>query len=126
MSRTLVLINEFGEIGLDHDLVTHSSDDVVIEMASGCLCCTIRGNLAKTLREAGDLLGLLQQAPADWFERPTDKDSDTVKIERRVEERFAARSARDYATADQICAELAALGVTVEDHGDGSAWRRTS
>ena len=52
MSRTLVLINEFGEIGLDHDLVTHSSDDVVIEMASGCLCCTIRGDLAKTLREA--------------------------------------------------------------------------
>jgi len=52
LSRTLVLINEFGEIGLDHDLVTHSKDDVVIEMSSGCLCCTIRGDLAKTLREA--------------------------------------------------------------------------
>ncbi len=52
MSRTLVLINEFGEIGLDHDLVTHSEDEVVIEMSSGCLCCTIRGELAKTLREA--------------------------------------------------------------------------
>lgn len=52
LRRTLVLINEFGEIGLDHDLVTHSSDDVVVEMASGCLCCTIRGDLAKALREA--------------------------------------------------------------------------
>ena len=52
LSRTLVLINEFGEIGLDHDLVTHSTDDVVIEMSSGCLCCTIRGDLAKTLSEA--------------------------------------------------------------------------
>ena len=52
LSRTLVLINEFGEIGLDHDLVTHSKDDVVIEMSSGCLCCTIRGDLAETLREA--------------------------------------------------------------------------
>ena len=52
LNRTLVLINEFGEIGLDHDLVTHSKDDVVIEMSSGCLCCTIRGDLAKTLREA--------------------------------------------------------------------------
>ena len=50
-SRTLVLINEFGEIGIDHELVTHSEDDVVIELASGCLCCTIRGDLAKTLRE---------------------------------------------------------------------------
>ncbi len=52
LNRTLVLINEFGEIGLDHDLVTHSADDVVIEMTSGCLCCTIRGDLAKTLQEA--------------------------------------------------------------------------
>ena len=52
LSRTLVLINEFGEIGLDHDLVAHGKDDVVIEMSSGCLCCTIRGDLAKTLREA--------------------------------------------------------------------------
>ena len=85
-----------------------------------------RASYKAALREAGDLLGLLQQAPADWFGRPTDRDSDTVKIEGLVEERFAARSARDYATADQIRAELAALGVTVEDHADGSAWRRTS
>ena len=53
LSRTLVLINEFGEIGLDqHFLTRHTEDDVVIEMSSGCLCCTIRGDLAKTLREA--------------------------------------------------------------------------
>ena len=52
LRRTLVLINEFGEIDLGHDLVTHSEDDTVIEMASGCLCCTIRGDLARTLREA--------------------------------------------------------------------------
>ncbi len=50
LSRTLVLINEFGEIGLDHDLVAQSKDDVVIEMSSGCLCCTIRGDLVNTLR----------------------------------------------------------------------------
>ena len=53
LSGTLVLINEFGEIGLDHHfLVMRSEDDVVIEMSSGCLCCTIRGDLAKTLHEA--------------------------------------------------------------------------
>ena len=39
LSRTLVLINEFGEIGLDHHfLVMRSKDDIVIEMSSGCLC----------------------------------------------------------------------------------------
>ena len=85
-----------------------------------------RASYKAALREAGDLLGLLQQSPADWFGRSAEKDSDMVKIERLVEERFAARSARDYATADRIRAELAALGVTIEDHGDGSAWRRTS
>ena len=66
LSRTLVLINEFGEIGLDHDLVTHSKDDVVIEMASGCLCCTIRGDLARTLREAP---GRFARGGKLWFDR---------------------------------------------------------
>ncbi len=66
LSRTLVLINEFGEIGLDHDLVMHSKDDVVIEMSSGCLCCTIRGDLAKTLREAP---GRFARGGELWFDR---------------------------------------------------------
>ena len=66
LSRTLVLINEFGEIGLDHDLVTYSKDDVVIEMSSGCLCCTIRGDLARTLREAP---GRFARGGKLWFDR---------------------------------------------------------
>lgn len=66
LSRTLVLINEFGEIGIDHDLVTHSTDDTVVEMASGCLCCTIRGDLAKTLREAP---GRFARNGEIWFDR---------------------------------------------------------
>ena len=48
MNRTAVIINEFGEIGLDHLLVEESSDNI-IEMSSGCLCCTIRGELVDTL-----------------------------------------------------------------------------
>ena len=51
MADTLVIINEFGEIALDHLLVTHSTENVVKEMSSGCICCTIRGDLAKTLRD---------------------------------------------------------------------------
>ena len=66
LSRTLLLINEFGEIGLDHDLVAHSRDDVVIEMSSGCLCCTIRGDLARTLREAP---GRFARGGELWFDR---------------------------------------------------------
>lgn len=45
-----VIINEFGKMPLDHQLVAHSTENVVMEMSSGCLCCTIRGDLVKTLR----------------------------------------------------------------------------
>ena len=49
MDRTAVVINEFGEIGIDHALVESADDDVVL-MSSGCLCCTIRGDMVDTLR----------------------------------------------------------------------------
>lgn len=49
MADTAVVINEFGEVGLDHLLVETSSDDTVV-LSSGCLCCTIRGDLVETLR----------------------------------------------------------------------------
>lgn len=52
MEKTLFIINEFGTIGLDHDLVSLAEDNQVVEMASGCLCCTIRGDLVKTLHDA--------------------------------------------------------------------------
>ncbi len=45
---TLVIVNEFGEVGIDHDLLEASSDDTIL-LANGCLCCTIRGNLVDTL-----------------------------------------------------------------------------
>ncbi len=51
-SRTLVIINEFGETSLDHLLVSKSSDEQIVELSSGCICCTIRGDLAKTLSDA--------------------------------------------------------------------------
>ena len=49
MDKTAVVINEFGEIGIDNMLVESIDDDVVL-MSSGCLCCTIRGDLVDTLK----------------------------------------------------------------------------
>jgi len=49
-SRTAVIINEFGEVGLDHELV-EASEDSFIELQTGCLCCKIRTDLAQTLAE---------------------------------------------------------------------------
>ncbi len=50
MGETAVLINEFGEVGLDHLLVRQISEDIVL-LNSGCLCCTVRGDLVDSLRE---------------------------------------------------------------------------
>ncbi|MGN6777307.1 CobW family GTP-binding protein [Rhizobium sp.] len=47
---TAVLINEFGEIGLDHDLVENVEGEMVL-LRSGCVCCTVRGELATALKE---------------------------------------------------------------------------
>jgi G3E family GTPase len=48
LAGTAVIVNEFGEIGLDH-LLVGESEDGIIELSSGCLCCTIRGELVTTL-----------------------------------------------------------------------------
>ncbi|WP_127090259.1 CobW family GTP-binding protein [Aquabacter cavernae] len=50
LSDTAVLINEFGEIGLDHLFVREVKDGVVL-LASGCLCCTVRGDLVSALED---------------------------------------------------------------------------
>jgi len=61
MANAAVIINEFGEIGLDHLLVETADEDIVVEMSSGCLCCTMRGDLVDTVqgllarRDAGDI-----------------------------------------------------------------------
>ena len=48
LACTAVIVNEFGEVGLDHALIEASSDGV-IELSDGCLCCTVRGDLVDTL-----------------------------------------------------------------------------
>ena len=53
MQKTAVIINEFGEIGLDHALIEHT-DENIIELQSGCICCTIQGDLNKTLIDLFD------------------------------------------------------------------------
>lgn len=48
-SDTAVLINEFGEVALDHLLVEAVPEDISIEVTSGCLCCTVRGDIRQAL-----------------------------------------------------------------------------
>jgi len=50
MDKAAVIVNEFGEVGLDHELMVAGSEDMVL-LNSGCLCCTVRGDLVNTLRD---------------------------------------------------------------------------
>jgi G3E family GTPase len=50
MQRVAVVINELGEIGIDHDLVAMSSENLAL-LANGCLCCSVRSDLQQTLRD---------------------------------------------------------------------------
>lgn len=52
-ARTAVIVNEFGEIGLDHELVVATEESLVL-LQSGCLCCTLRGDLHDTLTELAE------------------------------------------------------------------------
>jgi len=53
LTDTAVIINEFGDVAIDHLLVEQSSDGV-IELSDGCLCCTVRGELVDTLADLVD------------------------------------------------------------------------
>ena len=67
---------------------------------------------------SGSLVGAASLGPS-----PSDSSGDDA-IQRRVDERRAARAARDYATADRIRAELTDLGIELEDTPGGTIWRR--
>ncbi len=79
-----------------------------------------RAELAASLRQAGDLLGLLKQDAVAWAQTGV---SEVDHIEALVAERHQARTNRDWARADHLRDELLALGVKVEDAGNESRWR---
>lgn len=60
--RTAVIVNEFGEVGIDGDLVRSAGEEEVVQLENGCICCTVRGDLHETLlmllRRRRGLLGL--------------------------------------------------------------------
>jgi G3E family GTPase len=62
LARTAVIVNEFGEVGLDH-LLVEASDEEVVLLEGGCLCCKVRGDLVRT---AGELLARRARGAADF------------------------------------------------------------
>ncbi|WP_422371665.1 CobW family GTP-binding protein [Hoeflea sp.] len=65
LADAALIINEFGDVGIDH-LLVESSSDGVIELSDGCLCCTVRGELVDTL---ADLMDRMQTGKIRPFSR---------------------------------------------------------
>ncbi|HBD20459.1 MAG TPA: isoleucine--tRNA ligase [Arenimonas sp.] len=82
-----------------------------------------RASLKAELLGGGLLLGLLQQSPAAWFSRGG-AEGDDARIQALVDERNAAKQARDFLRADAIRKQLAEEGVLLEDTAQGVRWRR--
>ena len=73
LGRTAVLMNEFGEIGLDHDLI-ETSDDTFVQLSTGCLCCNVKSDFVLALGDLGaafralSLMGAQGKAPPQGAE----------------------------------------------------------
>jgi G3E family GTPase len=63
--RIAVIENEFGEAGVDNDLLMTGGDEQIVEMNNGCICCTVRGDLVRILGE----LRQRREAKPDAFDR---------------------------------------------------------
>ncbi len=83
-----------------------------------------RERLAASMLAAGELMGLLQQDPEDWFAGSVDGELSADEIEALIAERAAAKAGKDYAQADALRDKLAAAGIRIEDGPDGTTWRR--
>jgi cysteinyl-tRNA synthetase len=84
-----------------------------------------RRSLATGLLAGGDLLGIMQIDPEDWFSDPGCSDLSNDEIDAMLIQRKEARANRDFAAADEIRDHLAAQGVTIEDAPSGARWRRS-
>jgi cysteinyl-tRNA synthetase len=83
-----------------------------------------RRQLAAELYAAGDLVGLLQDDPEQWFAGSSGELAES-EIEQLLRERNAARDQRDFAAADAIRDRLAGAGIAIEDGPAGTRWRRS-
>ncbi len=83
-----------------------------------------QARLAAVVYAAGDLLGLLQSDPEDWFAGDVEGELGAEQIQALIDQRSAAKAERDFETADAIRDQLQEAGIMIQDGPDGTTWRR--
>jgi cysteinyl-tRNA synthetase len=112
------------EAALCDDLNTPQALAEISQLADAARQADAAGRQAAkaALLGGGALLGLLQQDPEAWFKHGGAAEVDAARVESLLEERRAARAARDFKRADAIRDELTAMGVVIEDSAQGTRW----
>jgi len=132
--RRMSAIEPDPALGVHPDFAAAMDDDLNSPMAIAVLMDLVtRANtstdgaeqrvLKSQLLAGGRELGILQQAPEAWFSSAPSQTLDVAKIEALIATRNEARRNRDFATADRVRDELAAMGVRIEDGAGGTTWR---
>ncbi len=116
---------------MDHDLNTPQAIAALFALASAIYQSPVekKAELARLLQGLGQILGLLTQSPAAYFQglnnaEATDGSLTAEAIENLLAERQAAKKTRDFARADAIRNELKEKGIIIEDTPQGSRWQR--
>ncbi len=130
--RVAVIVNEFGAVGIDHHLLI-SSDQEVVEMSNGCICCSVRGDLLRSLfqllehREKFDTLmiettGLADPAPVVQSFFIDDRIKNEYALERRRHRgrRQTYLAATEQFTGSQRTDRLRRHGAAQQDRSDQS------
>ncbi len=122
-----IVVPEALEVALLDDLNTPEAFAVIAGLATAARAAdtpAAKRAAKAALLGAGSLLGILQQDPEQWFKQGAPGQAiDTAEVQRLVDERTAAKQARNFAESDRIRDQLLALGVVVEDTAQGPRWK---
>lgn len=100
-------------------------DDLNTPQVIAELHALAKGDDLPALKAVGNLLGILQEAPQEWFaDNQKAGDTDVAMIESLIQQRTDAKKTKDFAAADAIRQRLADMGIMIEDTAQGVSWKK--